>query len=72
MAAEVVDKSIEYLRVIGALPKIAISTDIRRASSGAVGWPEEGGLSWIEEELKESTDNSFPKRHAFCSPKIME
>ena len=53
MAAEVVDKSIEYLRVIGALPKLRSAQTSEEPLPGAVGWPEEGGLSWIEEELKE-------------------
>ena len=53
MAAEVVDKSIEYLRVIGALPKVRSADTSEEPLPGAVGWPEEGGLSWIEKELKE-------------------
>ena len=53
MAAEVVDKSVEYLRVIGALPKLRSAQTSEEPLPGAVGWPEEGGLSWIEEELKE-------------------
>ena len=53
MAAEVVDKSIEYLRVINALPKLRSAQTSEEPLPGAVGWPEEGGLTWIEEELKE-------------------
>jgi glycerol-3-phosphate dehydrogenase len=53
MAAEVVDKSIEYLRVIGALPKVRSADTSEEPLPGAVGWPEEGGLSWIEKELTE-------------------
>ena len=53
MAAEVVDKCIEYLRVIGQLPKIRSANTSQEPLPGAVGWPEEGGLEWIETEMKE-------------------
>jgi len=53
MAAEVVDKCIEYLRVIGELPKIRAANTSQEPLPGAVGWPETGGLDRIEEELKE-------------------
>ena len=52
MAAEIVEKSVEYLRYIGKLPKVRASNTADEALPGAVGWPEEGGTEWIENEVR--------------------
>ena len=52
MAAEVVDKSVEYLRCMDKLPKLRSVNTAEEPLPGAVGWPEKDGLSWIEQELQ--------------------
>ena len=52
MAAEVVDKSVEYLRCMDKLPKLRSINTAEEPLPGAVGWPEKDGLSWIEQELQ--------------------